>query len=1416
MSSFEIEPASAAKAEIDHHVDETDETDNDVESVPLTGNGHSRPRRQPLPDFSAATDSSGLLCIIWFILFVVFAVGIIGLLGYQRYDFKKHHKDDNASPGSSRNPKSSYDGHYGHGDDFVSPRHEHTVYYNPEAYLHNPDPFNLKEIHRQTPYYGSGIIPPRLFENGNYLEPRKEQEEDMLGYFQYPSVVNNTLVFCAEGDLFLTDLTPWQQHGHYPRLSAMKLTTTVGNVGSPKLHPSGLLVAYTATYSGRRDVYLMDLRGGYAPAMRVTYWDNSYGVSSLVGWNDEGTALIFKARSNSDLSVPDYRLYQISVQLSEGSVNRKSASVSPMTITPIPLAQAIDAAFYKDCTFFVRYSQSSKTIRYVGGTAEQMWVYQDGEELALRLLDDGRYRGTTKSPAIYHYQSRTYLFLLSDRSWDSDSKAWIPGRMNIWAVLLEDTDESSSGENNSLGQTIDAKEMIPVTDVSCEFDGRLIREYAVDPTSGHVTVRIGADMYLINRSDIHNKLKSSLRRLESSQESTRTTISDTIKRIPIVVHSDFHEQQERLIPVDTYWHMTSADIYETIVGTVQLVMTLRGQLWVAPVLETEPTSGYEGSGTNMPERRYRLAPGSMMGGTVRILKVVHVPSPVEDDENDRRLALILATDPLSPTAEHAFYLLETQWAATPLFLNLEDLPTPFLGGHVSGGPTSNGGLGSVKSGSLKISPCGRRLAWTDTDGRIVVMTMPQYQILAETEQAKYTILPKENEAGEPMIGDEANFAWSPGGRYLAVEHNARNQFRIISIVDCGEPQHQDEATDISLGRIVQATNARFNSEEMYWGKTVMDIHAYERNSAIASVLGTDPPESPESTTLFYLTDRDIRTDVDSPWGTRQPSPHFKASKLVYALPLVEPVSDDRPEGLFPGGGASEIHVDLALQRKKLINSILDSGSSADQASRRKLSHEVSPLAGVFQWAEALGSDRRRELESTDEEEDNPFSEEGSNVTASFPEDLEIDFGSDDGAAFGSRAYRVAGIPSSTYTTILSQTDDGSIVLVNSNEGSVSLEMFVAEDFPSSDFKQHSFDGGSGRIGDFGLSSSRKFFFLSFSSGAVKVVPNTIAGLGSLLSEDAMSTNIADTDGMHLSVWPSIEYRQLYGDAWRMLRDYFYDTDMTGIDWESIFDRYYPLVTRCTKREELDDVLAQMASELSALHVFVYGGEYNTPMGNDPEQLAAHQVASLGASLEHAPEWNGFRVVSVPERDPDFNVIDGGRAVYSPLSDRSLRLSGQRGLKPGDVIVGVNGESVAHAPYIGAYLRGMSGEAVRLDVLRLASGNKTQDETDEEADNAAQQTEPLVVVPLSSTKASDLQYHSWEWKTEQLAQHLAQQAGFSVGYVHLRDMSGPEAEDAFARGFFPNYDKEAFILDLRHNSGKNDHFMFTSRSLDRPS
>ena len=106
--------------------------------------------------------------------------------------------------------------------------------------------------------------------------------------------------------------------------------------------------------------------------------------------------------------------------------------------------------------------------------------------------------------------------------------------------------------------------------------------------------------------------------------------------------------------------------------------------------------------------------------------------------------------------------------------------------------------------------------------------------------------------------------------------------------------------------------------------------------------------------------------------------------------------------------------------------------------------------------------------------------------------------------------------------------------------------------------------------------------------------------------------------------PRIEWRQMFTEAWRLERDYFYDRGMNGVDWKAQLEKFRPLAERVTTRGELADVFQQMIGELSALHMYVYGGD----LRRGPDQA---DPASLGARLVRDERAGGFRVDHVPHR-----------------------------------------------------------------------------------------------------------------------------------------------------------------------------------------
>ena len=243
------------------------------------------------------------------------------------------------------------------------------------------------------------------------------------------------------------------------------------------------------------------------------------------------------------------------------------------------------------------------------------------------------------------------------------------------------------------------------------------------------------------------------------------------------------------------------------------------------------------------------------------------------------------------------------------------------------------------------------------------------------------------------------------------------------------------------------------------------------------------------------------------------------------------------------------------ERRKLIKSILESktaGGTKSRREKRKLAQSLHPLAGAFGFAEkAFDGQKKRELAESKEEGDNKDDHLEEVV---FEKDMDIDFGAAD-LSFARTAYRLANIPAGKYDGIVCQCPDGSLSLIEDGH----LAIFKAEGYPSDQYAKKTFAATSRRIASYSLSTNRKFVVLVYSpDGAIRVVPNSESGMAALQGDLELDDNVVDKDGMHLSIWPTLEYRQLYDDAWRMLRDYFYDPDMTGIDWQAIHKRYLTL------------------------------------------------------------------------------------------------------------------------------------------------------------------------------------------------------------------------------------------------------------------
>lgn len=255
----------------------------------------------------------------------------------------------------------------------------------------------------------------------------------------------------------------------------------------------------------------------------------------------------------------------------------------------------------------------------------------------------------------------------------------------------------------------------------------------------------------------------------------------------------------------------------------------------------------------------------------------------------------------------------------------------------------------------------------------------------------------------------------------------------------------------------------------------------------------------------------------------------------------------------------------------------------------------------------------------------------------------------------------------------------------------------------------------------------------------------------------------DLNNWTFSVIPVNEYKEAFADAWRLHRDYFYDRNMHGVDWKAMREKYGALVDRVRDREELNDVIAQMVSELSALHTFVFGGDIRR--GTDQIKLAA-----LGALLARDQAAGGYRIQHVYRSDPDRPDRE------SPLARPGVDVS------DGDLLVSINGRDVLSVVDPGELLRNQVDKQV---LLRVRPKDKTE-------------TRDVVVKPFSIQRERDLQYHEWEY-TRRLRVEKA--GSGKIGYVHLRAM-GSNDINQWNEEYTPVFDRAGLIIDVRHNGGGN--------------
>jgi tricorn protease len=250
----------------------------------------------------------------------------------------------------------------------------------------------------------------------------------------------------------------------------------------------------------------------------------------------------------------------------------------------------------------------------------------------------------------------------------------------------------------------------------------------------------------------------------------------------------------------------------------------------------------------------------------------------------------------------------------------------------------------------------------------------------------------------------------------------------------------------------------------------------------------------------------------------------------------------------------------------------------------------------------------------------------------------------------------------------------------------------------------------------------------------------------------------DVAQLEMRVEPAAEWAQIFRETWRLQRDFFYDAEMHGADWQAVFRKYEPLVAHLGHRADLAYLMATVGGELAVGHSYVTG------LGDQPADPPV-SVGMLGADF--VAENGRYRIRRI------YTGENWNPELRAPLSAPGINVA------EGDYLLEVNGRPVAPPTNIYSLFEGMAERQVALRVSR----------TPNIADARL-----IVVMPVASE--TGLRTRAW---IEDNRRKVDELSGGRLAYVWLPNTGGP-GYTSFNRYYFAQQHKDGAIIDERYNQG----------------
>jgi tricorn protease len=284
--------------------------------------------------------------------------------------------------------------------------------------------------------------------------------------------------------------------------------------------------------------------------------------------------------------------------------------------------------------------------------------------------------------------------------------------------------------------------------------------------------------------------------------------------------------------------------------------------------------------------------------------------------------------------------------------------------------------------------------------------------------------------------------------------------------------------------------------------------------------------------------------------------------------------------------------------------------------------------------------------------------------------------------------------------------------------------------------------------DFYLLASNKQKMLTGRSGSYAVIN---------AAENQKFEKPLRTTEMQMMVNPFDEWKQIFMDAWRFERDYFYDAGMHGVDWNATKDRYLKMLDGALTREEADFIVGEMIGELNASHTYHGGG--------DMERTKAQNVGYLGVNWK--ADGNYYKI------DKIIRGASWDAEVRSPFDMSGVNI------KEGDYILAVNGIPLTTSgdPFIA--FQGLANKTIEITYNSSPSLNGAK-------------------TAVVKTMSDEYRLRNLAW-IEEMRKKVDEETNGEVGYIFVPS-TGVDGQNELMRQFNAQWQKKGLVIDERFNDG----------------